>query len=72
MQRFRGGLVSKAHRPCVSLNSRLESDEEEEEDGPGLEVGGTRGWLARLVEGLWFRIKGLGFRDRGLRFGVWD
>ena len=30
--RFRGGLVFKAHRLCVSLNSRLESDKEEEED----------------------------------------
>ena len=31
VQRFRGGLVSKAHRLCVSLNSRLESKKEEEE-----------------------------------------
>ena len=31
MQRFRGGLAFKAHRLCVSLNSRLESNEEEEE-----------------------------------------
>ena len=29
--RFRGGLVLKAHRLCVSLNSRLESNKEEEE-----------------------------------------
>ena len=29
LQRFRGGLVSKAHRLCVSPNSRLESDKEE-------------------------------------------
>ena len=29
MQRFRGGLVFKAQRLCVSLNSRLESNEEE-------------------------------------------
>ena len=29
-QRFRGGLVFKAHRLCVSLNSRLESNKEEE------------------------------------------
>ena len=28
--RFRGGLVFKAHRLCVSLNSRLESNKEEE------------------------------------------
>jgi len=30
-QRFRVGLVFKAHRLCVSLNSRLESNKEEEE-----------------------------------------
>ena len=29
MQRFRGGLVFKAHRLCVSLNSRLESKHED-------------------------------------------
>ena len=27
---FRGGLVCKAHSLCVSLNSRLESNKEEE------------------------------------------
>ena len=31
VQSFRGGLVFKAHRRCVSLNSRLESNKEEEE-----------------------------------------
>ena len=31
VQRFRGGLVFKAHRLCVALNSRLESNKEEEE-----------------------------------------
>ena len=30
VQRFRGGLVFQAHRLCVSLNSRLESNKEEE------------------------------------------
>jgi len=30
VQRFRGGLVFKAHRLCVSLNSRLESNKTEE------------------------------------------
>ena len=30
MQRFRGRLVFMAHRLCVSLNSRLESNKEEE------------------------------------------
>ena len=32
VQRFRGGLVFKVHRLCVSLNSRLQSNKEEEED----------------------------------------
>ena len=31
VQRFRGGLVFEAHGLCVSLNSRLESNKEEEE-----------------------------------------
>ena len=30
VQRFRGGLVVKAHRLCVSLNSRLQSNKVEE------------------------------------------
>ena len=32
MQQIRGGLVLKARRPCVSLDSRLESYREEEEE----------------------------------------
>jgi len=36
-QRFRGGLVFKAHRLCVSLNSRLESKKEEEKKRRQLE-----------------------------------
>ena len=32
---FRGGLVFKAHRLCVSPNSRLESNKEEEEKVQG-------------------------------------
>jgi len=32
VQRFRGGLVFKAHRLCASLNSRLESNKEEEKN----------------------------------------
>ena len=32
MLRFQGGLVFEAHRLCVSLNSRLESNKEEEEE----------------------------------------
>ena len=31
MQRFRDGLVFTAHTLCVSLNSRLESNKEEQE-----------------------------------------
>ena len=31
VQRFRGGLVFKAHRLCASLNTRLQSHNEEEE-----------------------------------------
>jgi len=38
VQRFRGGLVFKAHGLCVSLNSRLESNKEEEDPLPS-EVG---------------------------------
>ena len=34
VQRFRGGLVFKAHRLCVPLNSRLESNNEEEKKSP--------------------------------------
>ena len=30
VQRFRGGLVLQAHRLCVSLNSRLDNNNEEE------------------------------------------
>ena len=33
LQRFRGGLVFKAHELCVSLNARLESNNEEERVG---------------------------------------
>jgi len=32
VKRFQGGLVFKAHRLCVSLNSRLESNKAEEEE----------------------------------------
>ena len=33
VQRFRGGLVFKAHRLCVPLISRLESKTKEKENG---------------------------------------
>jgi len=39
VQRFRGGLVFKAHKFCVSLNSRLESNKEEEGTHQGAEFG---------------------------------
>ena len=32
VQRFRGGLVCKAHRLCVSINSRLESNKDEKKE----------------------------------------
>jgi len=35
VQGFRGGLVFKAHRLCVPLNSRLESNNEEEKKVQG-------------------------------------
>jgi len=38
---FRGGLVFIAHRLRVSLNSRLESNNEEEEDPLSSEAGTT-------------------------------
>ena len=38
MQRFRGGLVFKANRLCVSLNYRLESNTEEKKKFDGLDV----------------------------------
>ena len=39
VQRFRGGLVFKVHRLCVSLTSRLESNEEEKKGGGGPSFG---------------------------------
>jgi len=45
VQRFRGGLVFKAHRLCVSLNSRLASNKEREEEDlarRGKKAGGAR------------------------------
>jgi len=39
VKRFRGGLAFKAHRLCVSPNSRLESNKEEEKKGLCLAAG---------------------------------
>ena len=71
MQRFRGGLVFKAHRLCVSLNSRLESDKEEEDRrGPRVRFPGLkfREDLGFGVSGFESRVSGLGSRVQG--FGV--
>ena len=62
MQRFRGGLVFKAHRLCVSLNSRLESSKEEK-------VGGCLHDARRHPEDL--RREGLGVRVEDLRLRLW-
>ena len=42
VQRFRGGLVFKAHRLWVSLNTRLESNKEEEEEAGAPGYPGTK------------------------------
>ena len=50
VKRFRGGLVFKAHRLCVSLNSRLKSNKDEEEEAVGIrEVGPGRFLKPALV-----------------------
>jgi len=53
VQRFRGGLVFKAHRLCISLNSRLESSTEEEE-GLGSNLVLNREADVREVEINWY------------------
>jgi len=64
VQRFRGGLVFKAHRLCVSLNSRLESDKEEDEADLS-----PKGLRAVLIQGLgtcwshWLGIGAIGLVD---------
>jgi len=67
--RFRGGLVFKAHRLCESLNSRLESNTEEEEERTWREH--CRGLLVNqqpVHPGLGIRI--LGFEVQGSGFRV--
>ena len=52
-KRSRGGLVFKAHRLCVSLNSRLERNEEEEKtemDGSVQEMDGSEKLSVWLTE----------------------
>ena len=64
MKRFRGGLVFKAHRLCVSLNSRLESNKEE------VVRCATRGSGFR-VQGLRFRVQVFQVNFKVLEFRVW-
>ena len=86
MQRFRGGLVFKAHRLCVTLNTRLERNKEEEKARPDRSsekpplfgatklsfCTGKEGVLPGCgVWGVGFEVWGLGFGVCGLGFGVW-
>jgi len=77
MQRFRGGLVFKAHRLCVSLNTRLEINKEGETvvlrpppsalfEGITLDT-----WRAIHVWGSGLRLQGVGFEDEGVWFRIW-
>ena len=59
MQRCRGGLVFEAHRLCVALNSRLESNTERED---GLDLAGKRDSIQGLV--LTLQMSGSGLRVR--------
>ena len=60
VQRFRGGLVFKAHRLCVSLNSRLKSNKEEEDlqeyAGPAVGSEGRMGRWGTPIMALHIRI----------------
>jgi len=63
VQRFRGGLVFKAHRLCVSLNSRRESNNQKKKDGvagSGEGVCGARRVCCHSVEHHLLQIWGLG------------
>ena len=78
MKRFRRGLVCKAHRLFVSINSRLESSKEEKrrrrnrlslEHVPDVPVRCRMLNVQSLgsgFQGLWFRVSGLVFRVQGL------
>ena len=65
MQRFRGGLVFKAHRLCVRLNSRLEGNNEEEPVDEEAEGGGDAPLLAPNVVLLQQMAKGI------VELGLW-
>ena len=79
MQRFRGGLVSKARRLSESLNSRLESNKEETREVPWLHRQGYEPGhpLPTSIQNsaFWglnseFMVQVLGFRVQGLVVGV--
>jgi len=59
--------VFKAHRLCVSLNSRLESNKEEDYIA-GLRS--SRSSSVCLLSGFGFRVSGFGFRVSGFGFRV--
>ena len=74
MQRFRGGLVFKARRLCVSLNSRLESNKEEEDARvwSGVDSMDMRMCPAppAIAFAVWRRVQSVGFRVGEFR-GFW-
>ena len=57
VQRFRGGLVLKAHRHGVSLNSRLERNKEEDEGCHAARQ--SRPILPDSAAGLGCRVRGV-------------
>jgi len=65
VKRFRGELVFQAHRLCVSLNSRLESNKEGEKQGGGASDGSRF-----QVCDFGFLIADFGIRDSGLPGGL--
>jgi len=73
-KRFRGGLVFKARRLCVSLNSRLESNKEEEEEEGSLGgvsvVGVGLGRVVHLQSGRLARAQPILSRGGGGRVAV--
>jgi len=68
VKRFRGGLVFKAHRLCVSLNSRLESHKERERDGLHLPQALPKGpprFKNGETGGFPYQTRGLSCHERG-------
>jgi len=76
VKRFRGGLVFKAHSLFVSLNSRLESNKEEEEEGTvscGTPRRSCLGFGVMLLRSVVYGmgLSGLGVGVLGVGFGVY-